>query len=431
MERLVVSSASCGHPRDWHGCYKGQFDLWVDDAMAHPAKMSPALCFRIIQHLEELGLLEKGRDQILDPLAGIATTGLCAALKGYPSVMVELEEKFVKMAEKNAERLTQKGFESPIQILQGDARQLSQLLQEKGLVALMSPPYLAPKRGGGIAQEGYTKAYQEGKIGGGNLDPVGQRTYMPETIGSTPGQIGALPDKPLKALLSPPFGDMNHPTNYLGKQKRESCQEYSNDPDNIGNLPDRPLKALTSPPYESDMQTGGGIDWGEANRPDRRIEVNPVTRKAYTRHNIYGVNTGGYGQAEGQIGREQGGDINAISNIIAGNLNKPSYLSEMFRVYAEIARVADVLVVVTKNPTRVGKLRDLCGDTQKLLEACGWEIKCHHHALLFEELEQATLDGKTKKQVKGRLSFFKRLAYRKGAIVAGHEDVLIYTREGG
>ena len=81
----------------WRNCYSGQFDLWSPESYSHPAKMSVALCFRIIEHLEEIGLLQKG-DTILDPMAGIGTTGLCSAIKGYPSVMVELEDKFIDLS---------------------------------------------------------------------------------------------------------------------------------------------------------------------------------------------------------------------------------------------------------------------------------------------------------------------------------------------
>ena len=55
-------------------------------------------------------------------------------------------------------------------------------------------------------------------------------------------------------------------------------------------------------------------------------------------------------------------------------------------------------------------------------------IRDRHRALLFEELEQADLFGEAKKQVKGRLSFFKRLSWQKGQPVASWEDVIIGAR---
>ena len=58
------------------------------------------------------------------------------------------------------------------------------------LAGVTSPPYMEAQTGGGIAQEGYTTPYQREKIGGGNKDPVGKRTYMAENHGATEGQIG-------------------------------------------------------------------------------------------------------------------------------------------------------------------------------------------------------------------------------------------------
>ena len=53
-------NAACGFPLEWRGCYTGQTALWVDDAYSHPAKAHPSLAFRILRHLEELGLLKEG-----------------------------------------------------------------------------------------------------------------------------------------------------------------------------------------------------------------------------------------------------------------------------------------------------------------------------------------------------------------------------------
>jgi len=63
-------------------------------------------------------------------------------------------------------------------------------------------------------------------------------------------------------------------------------------------------------------------------------------------------------------------------------------------------------------------------DTRFLLEKAGYKIFDHKKAILFKEQEQATLNGKTKKELKGRVSFFKRLSYQKGNVVANFEDVL-------
>ena len=109
---------------------------------------------------------------------------------------------------------------------------------------------------------------------------------------------------------------------------------------------------------------------------------------------------------------------------------QPNYLSEMLRVYKEASKVCPIICTVTKNPTRAGKLRRLDLDTKKLLELAGYTIIDYHRAVLFKTYEQSTLTGETKKEHKGRLSFFKRLSLQKGNQAAMFEDVLIGVRNG-
>ncbi|MBU2534506.1 MAG: hypothetical protein KKB37_17335, partial [Alphaproteobacteria bacterium] len=102
------------------------------------------------------------------------------------------------------------------------------------------------------------------------------------------------------------------------------------------------------------------------------------------------------------------------------------YLYAMRQVYFEAYKSGiSPLVLVTKNPTRNGVLRRLDLDTVALLEAVGYQIVDYHRAKLFEEYTQKTLDGETKKIPRGRLSFFKRLSYEKGNVVAQWEDIII------
>ncbi len=329
----------CEQEREWLGCYSGTFDLITPESIAHPAKMSVPLLFKIIGHLEELGLLKSG-DTILDPMGGTGLTGIVANARGYSAITVELESRFVEFQKQNklyAERKLHKSFNW--QILQGDSRYLSQILKEKGLITVTSPPY-------------------------------------GEAISSKQNGI-----------------DLLLATNPKDRRERHDHSqtavpnEYSSDPSNIGNLVDKPLVTVTSPPYDnrfSDRDT-------RADRPP----------SCYSQD---------------------------IENL--GNKNGESYLQAMQLVYSEIAKVSNVLAIVLKNPTRNGKIRRLDLDTISLLEKTGWRIHCHHEARLFEEIEQPTLFGGTKKRLKGRVSFFKLLSYQKGSPVADHEDILVCVREG-
>src|SRR3990167_5789757 len=105
--------------------------------------------------------------------------------------------------------------------------------------------------------------------------------------------------------------------------------------------------------------------------------------------------------------------------------SEPNYLSEMLKVYKSASKVCPIIAVVTKNPTRAGKLRRLDIDTALLLEKSGYKILDYHRAVLFKTYEQSTLTGETKKEHKGRLSFFKRLSLAKGNQAAMFEDILI------
>lgn len=361
-------------PETWGNCYPGTFDLITPESFAHPAKMSAALCYRIIDHLESLGLLRPGMT-ILDPLGGIGTTALCATARGYKAVTVELEEKFVGIQKANREYAARRLHrEIDWTILQGDSRYLSTLLAERGLVTVTSPPY---QDSDGHPSLGSVKTDDWGKEG---TDIVSRR-----------GLTG----------------------------------KYGDNPANIGNLPARPI-TITSPPYADaiNSETKGGIDWlkcAEGARPDK---LKPSASQ--------GTDTLRYGTSDGQIGQLPDKRNTAGSKLNTASLDPNSYLGSMALIYAEIGKVSNVLAVVTKNPTRAGKLRRLDLDTIALLEQTGWHILCTHKAQLFTEHETQDLFGQTHKKVRGRMSFFKRLQWRKGnSEIADHEDVIFAVRRQG
>lgn len=450
--------AQCHTASYWFGCYRGTYDLIHPDAFTHPAKMAIPLAFKIMEHLKVLGLLQDS-DTILDPMSGISTTGIVAGALGHKFIGVELEEKFIELSKKSkeyAERKLYKGFDW--QLIQGDSRRLSDLLKEQNLKSILSPPYGDSMTRGGnlIWQTSHNRPHQESQgkneIYGDTPDNIGNlkdtplksivsppyandarlnRTMTDASIGDdalaygkSDGQIGRMPDKPLKAITSPPwvgdgFGKSNTNTGNVVNRNQQVVSKsrdekiavgqkarqikYADQTDsNIANLPDKPLKSVMSPPYETAHYKG---------------DENPtnVTRRETERRKLFPnrpVLPGHYSDD--------------LTNI--GNQTGESYLEAMKRVYSEIALVSDVLCVVVKNPTRAGKLRRLDLDTLAILKDCGWNIHCQHRALLFEELELPDLFGETTKKVKGRMSFFKRLAWQRGQPTASWEDILICVR---
>lgn len=386
------SRMGCRDNLYWRGCYAGAFDLIGPEGWSHPAKMSAALCFRILEHLKELGLL-KDTDVVLDPMAGTGMTAIVAGAKGYKAVTLELEERFISFEHQNKE-YAEKKLRKPLDwaILQGDARKLSELLNGRGLVTVSSPPYMDSDNRGGENKttEGWSA---DGKRRGGAINRQG--------YGATEGQIGNLKDVPLKTVTSPPYGETGTGERGFKVDPRPGRSykindDYSKDPANLGNLSDKPLVTVTSPPYDINTVHSGS-----------RILNQDGTFAPIT------FGSDDYGKTDGNLGNKQ----------------SESYLSAMKQVYQEIAKVSDVLAIVLKNPTRGGKLRRLDLDTLSILEQSGWKLYCRHRALLFEELEQANLFGEAKKRVNSRMSFFKRLSWQKGNPVASWEDVLVCVRQ--
>ena len=135
------------------------------DSTKHPGKMLPALAARIVSEYSAPGQL------VVDPMAGIGTTLVEAALLGRKAVGVELEPRWVALAEANLDHaLTAKavGRLSRPKIRQGDARRLPALLgRRSGHVDLVvtSPPYGC--EAGAIDKPGWC---------------AGQRLCPPETL---------------------------------------------------------------------------------------------------------------------------------------------------------------------------------------------------------------------------------------------------------
>ncbi len=112
---------------------------YVPDSTAHPAKMLPTVAAHAIGHYTRPG------DLVFDPMAGSGTTLVEALDAGRRAVGVEYEPHWVAVARANLLLARERGHEVDGEVVQGDARQLPQLLPERyrGQVALVvtSPPY--------------------------------------------------------------------------------------------------------------------------------------------------------------------------------------------------------------------------------------------------------------------------------------------------
>lgn len=208
---LPTSSKPTG-PTYWYGCYDGGWaDLIVPEAFTHPAKFARGLVYRIVRHGLERGYWKAG-DTILDPFAGVGLGGLACAAYGLHWVGVELEEKFIVLAQEtfalHAREWELAGKPAPV-ILQGDSRQLAEIVgQAAGVVT--SPPWLDTATGGNVASKNRQivansyVAEKQRRIDGAYQQygtSPGQIGAMPETIPSTPTSGGLLL-RPQRAVLT-------------------------------------------------------------------------------------------------------------------------------------------------------------------------------------------------------------------------------------
>ena len=342
-------------------------------SFAHPAKMMLPLQRWLIEKYSKPG------DVILDPMAGQGTL-LIGCTMGRHVIMVELEQKFVQMQNDNWTKIQTLGPEMGYEmgtatILQGDARRLLGVLADVVIrsppyadtaardrskeasyeretsgqypkhgdlsisrgyqadVIMTSPPYAEAQEGGGIAQEGYTKPYQRDKIRGGNLGPVGKRSYMAENVGNDRGNIQRLP-----------YGNID-------------C-------------------VFTSPPYEGSF-TPCSRD------PEKRLaKLVEVDRESVRKGDSWAVTS--EDALRRRLARQDDGYGTGAGNI--GNLRGESYLSAMLEVYQGCCRVLKpqgLMILVTKNFIREKLEVRLDLDTIKLCEQAGFQFVERHYRKLI------------------------------------------------
>lgn len=99
---------------------KKRKEFFTGKSFSHPAKMILGLQIYLIEHYTKPG------DTILDPMAGSGTI-LIACTLGRNVVLVELEDKFVKMQQDNWEKI--KSLGPMLGFTMGDASGISSMPQ--------------------------------------------------------------------------------------------------------------------------------------------------------------------------------------------------------------------------------------------------------------------------------------------------------------
>jgi modification methylase len=147
---------------------------YVPGSMAHPGKMLPAIAAAAITRYTAPG------DVVADPMCGIGTTLAEAAYLGRDALGVEFEGRWARIAAANIDWARRHGAAGDAQVIQGDARQLRNLLPPAaaGTAALIltSPPY-------GPSIHGQVRA--EARSGGGGV------TKFDNTYGTDPANLAS------------------------------------------------------------------------------------------------------------------------------------------------------------------------------------------------------------------------------------------------
>lgn len=428
-------------------------DVIVPEAFAHPAKMAYGLLSRILSHAQEQGWLTP-ESIILDPFGGIGSTGILGAYEGYQVVCVELEAKFVRLAEgydcpgltkkewlrwfnrfgrnpdicptcqghaqlwyekhsglipsKEAHRFVgnfelhdnawQKfGNPRPI-MLQGDSRKLVEVVQKADLV-LSSPPYAGQELDYGDRPNRAAKIKDNPNFQGRKHWQNNDKTCT--HYGSTPGQLGAMKAGDL-IISSPPFSSPGcQPPNIRGsrpvrsKWKKESDRpdNYGQTSGNLGNLKSGDL-IISSPPYEEGL--------GHLSKDAKNFGVSRLGSAAY-------------GKSDGQLGIAKGETFWSAARLIVEQCH-------------QILRPGGHAIWVCKDFVRNKKRVPFSKDWSRLCESVGFKLVHWHKATLVKETKNETLFGHTEVKRKERKSFFRRLAESKGSPRIDEEDILCMER---
>lgn len=322
-----------------------------------------------------------------------------------------------------------------------------------------------PKRAGdrtltGTYVAGVSSPPYAGNVGQG-VDHHAERmegTPIERKYGESSAQIGNLPDRDAVGMQSPPYEDainsQSHGIDWTkagpatGNRKRgEGCKH------------EETLRAQlaygragnTSPPYEDSINDRNGIDPEKLGRHGQNSQAR---LKGYQAFGVssppYEAQSGGSGEATREKLPDQGvtdrcgykTDANGTAEGQIGTTQGETYASACRDVYAACARAGiRYLALVTKNPTRHGKLRRLERLTCRLLRDAGYRVVAWRRAWLWmSEAEVEALAGQQRmfqeevqagKRPKGRLSFFKRLQLKNGAVAAQWEDIIFAVLDEG
>jgi tRNA G10 N-methylase Trm11 len=396
---------------DWHSLYS---DGWKGEiapaAFAHPAKFSRALIRHIYKHAIEEGWLNAG-DTVVDPFGGVGLGAIDAMLNGLNWVGVELEQKFVDLGNQNIE-LWNSRYGGKVRtygtarLIQGDSRELAQVIEQAG-ACVSSPPYAnainASGEGPGSRSTEWVKVHSPGH------DSEKDERLISQGVGysTNPANLGNLPANDYAAAVSsPPYAEAR-----IGQESgQEQCgrgDQYGATNGQLGAMGAGDYAAaVSSPPFENSMNS---TDEAFIVKHLQDIKRNPQSNGAQSLR-------GHYGDTDGNIGNSTGDGFWTAARQIVEQVHT-------------VLRPGGVAIWVVKSFVKNKQIVDFPHQWQELCEAVGFQTLHEHRAWLVEDKgAQWDLFGELHEKTIQRKSFFRRLAEAKGSPPIDWETVLCMTK---
>lgn len=376
---------------EWKSCYPSSWKgIITPESFSHPAKVSSKLAERIYQHAIAEGWLHEG-SRVVDPFGGIGGFAFHAILNGMDMTLVELEPKFVTLAQANIDAWNAKyrgrlPHFGTARIIQGDSRHLAQVIGAAE-ACISSPPFMQTSGGHNVtATEGVlADAALIARHSGGNR--------ASNAYGYTEGQLGNLPPGNVEAVISsPPYAEgLGHgmtKTRQIDIDKGLLSLAQSNYGSTPGQLASLPRGAppfdgcVSSPPYEASLHT-----------PD---EGDNKTRERYP--DWHGSGAAGYQRQYSA----------SIENL--GNDSGETFWSAAREIVAQVYQVLAPgahAIWVTKRYIKDKKIVEFTEQWIALCESIGFKTLHIHRAMLVKHngTQYKTDGSKEERRVESK-SFF-------------------------
>jgi hypothetical protein len=415
----------------WTGCYPSSWKgVITPESMAHPAKYSSKLIRRIYQHLVAEGWVRAG-DKVLDPFGGVALGALDAMRMGLHWYGCELEPRFAELGNKNIDLWNSRYGNMPrwgsAHLLNGDSRNLIQILGEGMAVAVSSPPYSETRNA----------------AGGNNTADMRRDYHGDGNYGQTPGQLGAMKAAGFDAAISsPPFlqseggtpepkpGGTIDPALYARHAAgNKSAHGYGQTDGQLSSMKDGGFEAaISSPPFMGSQQvdnrknpstamsnfwqnnmgeTTPGVTAGQLGNMTGDFDAS-ISSPPYDEARV-GTESGQehcghgdqYGETEGQLGGAD--DFWMAARAI---------VEQVYQALEPGGHAAWVVKDYVKNK----KVVPFCDQWRQLCEAVGFVTVHEHRAMLVHHKgSQHTLEGGMVERKTSSKSFFRRLAEKNGS----------------